>query len=333
MENAQKEEISKQCHPADGDGRATGRAKQEDDELRKWNEQLEMYVQEQTIELTRQNQEYAALCKKMKNGFKNFTITISNLVELANKTAASHSNNVAMLSVDLAKKIGLSDEETETVAVAAQLHDIGRIGISEAVLLKDVETLAPYEMEEYKAHPIRGQAVLASNDILRDAGVLIRHHHEAFGGTGYPDGLKGDAIPLGSRIIAIADTYDRLLLSHTREKALEAMRALSGGQLDPDLLFSFQKSSEEITKTGALKGHTVEIDLHPGELVPDMIISRDVKSGTGLLLISKGVILNPRKIESLRRHYELDPPKTGVYVWTERPEGIQEAPQGRSLNY
>jgi HD-GYP domain-containing protein (c-di-GMP phosphodiesterase class II) len=190
------------------------------------------------------------------------------------------------------------------------------------VLLKDMEALAPYEMEEYKTHPIRGQAVLASNDVLRDAGVLIRHHHETFSGTGYPDGLKGEAIPIGSRIIAIADTYDRLLLSRTPEKALEAIRSMSGGQLDLHLLFSFQESAQEITRADAFKDHTVEIEIHPDDLIPDMVISRDVKSGTGLLLISKGVTLNPRKIDSLRRHYKLDPPRTGVYVWTERQEGL-----------
>jgi HD-GYP domain-containing protein (c-di-GMP phosphodiesterase class II) len=322
MESGQKEEMLTQYQSADSGGRVAERANTEKDDLRKWNDELEMYVQEQTIELTRQNQEYAALCKKMKHGFRDFTITISNLIELRDKTVASHSNNVAMLSVGLAKKIGLNDEETETVAVAAQLHDIGKIGISDAVLLKDVENLAPYEMEEYKTHPIRGQAVLASNDILRDAGVLIRHHHEVFGGTGYPDGLKGEAIPLGSRIIAIADTYDRLLQSRTPEKALEAIRSMSRGQLDPHLLLSFQESAQEITRADAFKDHTVETEVHPDDLVPGMVISRDVKSGTGLLLISKGVILNPRKIDSLRRHYELDPPRTGVYVWTEKREGL-----------
>jgi HD-GYP domain-containing protein (c-di-GMP phosphodiesterase class II) len=322
MDNWQKEEMLTQHQPAGWDGRVTERANTETDDLRKWNDELEMYVQEQTIELTRQNQEYAALCKKMKHSFRDFTITISNLIELRDKTVGSHSNNVALLSVGLAKKIGLNDEETETVAVAAQLHDIGKIGISDAVLLKDMETLAPYEMEEYKTHPIRGQAVLASNDVLRDAGVLIRHHHETFSGTGYPDGLKGEVIPLGSRIIAIADTYDRLLFSHTPDKALEAIRSMSEGQLDPHLLFSFQESAQEITRADAFKDHTVEIEIHPNDLIPDMVISRDVKSGTGLLLISKGVTLSPRKIDSLRRHYKLDPPRTGVYVWTEKQEDL-----------
>jgi HD-GYP domain-containing protein (c-di-GMP phosphodiesterase class II) len=126
MESGQKEEMVTQYQSAGSDGRVAERANTETDDLRKWNDELEMYVQEQTIELTRQNQEYAALCKKMKHSFRDFTITISNLIELRDKTVASHSNNVALLSVGLAKKIGLNDEETETVAVAAQLHDIGK---------------------------------------------------------------------------------------------------------------------------------------------------------------------------------------------------------------
>jgi len=322
MENCQYEENLKRLQPAEENMPDAEPANTETDDLRRWSNELELYVQEQTIELTRQNQEYAALCKKMKNGFRDFTITISNLIELRDKTVASHSNNVAMFSVGLAKKIGFNEDETETVAVAAQLHDIGKIGISDAVLLKDEETLAPYELEEYRTHPIRGQAVLASNEILRDAGVLIRHHHEAFNGTGYPDGLKGDAIPLGSRIIAIADTYDRMLVSRTPDKALEAIQSLSWGLLDPDLLRSFRESAKAITRADAFKDHTVESEIHPNDLMPDMIVSRDVRSGTGLLLMSKGVILNARKIDSLRRHYQLDPPKTGVYVWTEKQEKV-----------
>lgn len=320
MENLRNEGILRQTRPSEGGGSVVEPTSMETEDLRKWSNELELYVQEQTVQLTRQSQEYEALFKREKAGFKNFIITISNLIELRDNSVGSHSNNVAMLSAGLAKKIGLSEEETETVAVAAQLHDVGKIGISDTVLLKDPETLAPYEMDEYKTHPLLGQAVLVSNDILRDAGLLIRHHHEAFNGAGFPDGLKGDAIPLGSRIIAIADTYDTLLLSRTPEKALEEMWSQSGKQLDPDLLSCFEESAREITKADAFKSHTVEIELYPDELMPDMIISRDVRSGTGLLLISRGVTLNPRKIDSLRRHYRLDPPRTGVYVWTDRQD-------------
>ena len=316
MENGQTKQLFQECRVlAEGED-------SKEDELKKWNDELEMYVQQQTIELTRQNQEYQALYKKMKSGFKDFTITISNLLELRDKTVASHSNNVAMLSAALAREIGLDEQETEKVAVAAQLHDIGKIGVSDAVLLKDVETLAPYEREEYMTHPVRGQAVLASNEVLRDAGVFIRHHHEAFDGTGFPDGLKAHDIPLGSRIIALADTYDKLLHTHSPEKALEVMRSLSGRQFDPDLLHPFLEVAGEIAKTGVFRDHTVEIEMHPKDLASDMVISRDVRSGTGLLLMSKGVVLNTKKIDSLRRHYNLDPPKTGVFVWTEKREGM-----------
>ncbi|HEY3275008.1 MAG TPA: HD domain-containing phosphohydrolase [Syntrophorhabdaceae bacterium] len=286
-------------------------------DLKAWNEELEMYVQQQTIELTRQNQEYELLYKKMKSGFKDFTITISNLIELRDKSMASHSNDVAMFSHGLARKMGLDDGDTETVAVSAQLHDIGKIGISDSVLFKDVEEMAPYEWEEYKTHPVRGQTALTSNEILRESGFLIRHHHEAFDGRGFPDGLKGDAIPLGSRIIAIADRYDRLLLTRTPGKALEEMRSFSGTHFDPEILSFFRESAREITRADTFKDRAMESEFHPEDLMPEMITSRDVKSGTGLLLISKGIVLNPRKIDSLRRHYRLDPPRTGVYVWVE----------------
>lgn len=287
---------------------------EQNEQLRKWSAELEMHVQEQTIELTYKNKSLAELNKRLERDFRQFIITMSNLIELRDNGIASHSNNVALVSVEIAKKIGLGRNDIRNIAIAAQLHDIGKIGIPDAILLKEVDSLAPFEMAEYRKHPVRGQAAIDSNDILGEAALLVRHHHEAYGGKGFPDGLEGEHIPLGSRIIAVADTLDRLLPTHVPEKALEELKRLSGSRLDPHLFGPLQTVARERTGNISAMTQTVEEELHPDSLLPGLVLSRDVRSGTGLLLVSKGVVLNPRRIDSLKRYYKLDPPNTGVYV-------------------
>lgn len=287
----------------------------QNEELKKWSAELEKHVQEQTIELTYKNRDLSDLNKRLERDFRDFIVTISNLIELRDTNIANHSNNVAVLSVEIAKKIGLGETETRNIAIGAQLHDLGKIGIPDAILLKDVESLAPFELREYRKHPVRGQAAIDSNDILREAALLIRHHHEEYGGTGFPDGLHGEQIPLGSRIIAVADRFDRLLPTHVAEKALEGIKLISGTLLDPRLYHPLAEVVQERMGSILSMTRTREEELHPDDLVPGLVLSRDVRSGTGLLLVGNGVVLNLRRIDSLKRYYKLDPPGTGVFVW------------------
>ncbi len=275
-------------------------------------------MQEQTIDLTFKNKELLEVNDRLTKNFREFTVTISNLIELRDKSVANHSNNVAVISREIAEAVDLSGTEVENIAIAAQLHDIGKIGINDIVLLKPVESLAPYEMHEYCKHPVRGQAALDANEVFREAGLLIRHHHESMDGKGFPDGLAGDKIPLGSRIISIADKYDRLLSSRTMEAALEEIHDLVERQFDPGLYYALVEAAKAVTGNIALMNRRVEKGLHPADLMPGMALSKEVRSGTGVLLLSKGVMLSTRRIDSIRRHFNLDPPEAGVvYVWAD----------------
>ncbi len=289
----------------------------QNEELRKWTSELEIDVQQQSIDLTRKNVELHELNKRLENDFKGFIITISNLIELRDRTVANHSNNVAIISRKIAQKMKLDGNLTQDIAIAAQLHDIGKIGISDKVLLKDVESMAPFEVREYQTHSIRGQAVLDSNELLHEAGILIRYHHESCDGQGFPEGLRGEEIPLGSRIIAVADKYDRLLVTHPVKAALERMSLLSGTQFDPALYQILAEIAREKTNLVQPLDGAVESEIHPDELLSGMIVSRDVRSGTGVLLLPRGQTLSPRKIDVIIRYYRLDPPDTGVYVWVQ----------------
>jgi response regulator RpfG family c-di-GMP phosphodiesterase len=290
----------------------------QNEELKKWSSELEVDVQNQTIELTRKNQELEELNEKLTNNFKQFVVTMSNLIELRDSSTASHSNNVAWLSERISGSLGLGDSETAFIKIAAQLHDIGKMGVPDAVILKDPRTLTHFERIEYEKHPIRGQAVVDHNETLRETGVLIRHHHECYDGTGFPDRLRGSSIPLGSRIIAVADVFDRLSLTHTTEWAMESLAALLGTRLDPNLHDHLVRAVTEWRGSVSSPSHIMEMELHPDKLLSGMTLSRDVRSGTGVLLLPQGATLTANKIGSIRRYYALDPPETGVHVWAEK---------------
>src|SRR5208337_931348 len=102
--------------------------------------------------------------------FREFIVTVSNLIELRDRTVASHSSTVAAISREMARTLGLTAEETQHIAIAAQLHDIGKIGLSDAALPKGIGALTPEEAAEYRRHPVRGQAAIDSNEIFTEAG-------------------------------------------------------------------------------------------------------------------------------------------------------------------
>lgn len=287
-------------------------------------------MQQQTIDLTNQNKELKKLNEKRKKNFNDFTAAFSNLIELRDKTVLSHSNTVSAISEEMAARTGMNSADVETVSIAAQLHDIGKIGMPDVMLLKPLDTLTPDELSEYKKHPVRGQTAIDFIEGLREAGSLIRHHHEWYNGKGFPDGLKGPGIPVGARLIALADKFDRFMhggyQAHAVKNVLEKMKTLLGAQFDPELFpvlvevvkekFASTASAVEDVNLSALR--TVEVELLPQDLAPGMVVSRDIRSGTGLLLLRMGTALHEKNIDTLKRGYHLDPAKSGIFVWVRR---------------
>src|SRR5438445_4895846 len=149
-----------------------------------------------------------------------------------------HSARVADLSATIAHQLGLSDEQLEHVRVAGRLHDIGKIGTRESVLNKE-GALTPEEFEHVKQHVLIGSQILAPLSHLGDIIPAVRGHHERWDGSGYPDGLRGEAIPVAARILGAAEVYDALSTSRayqekmTADQAVERMTDLAGTVLDP----------------------------------------------------------------------------------------------------
>lgn len=292
--------------------------KQQNDKLKKWNTELEAIVQEQTMELQKSYDSLRAINSRLRANFKNTIVAFSALIELRDKRMRAHSRNVAEIAVNVAKKLGIEGEERENIMVAAMLHDIGKIGISDFMLSREAEQMNFAEREEYLQHPVRGQAAIDRIEELREAGRIIRAHHESYDGNGFPDGLKKMEIPLGARIIALADYIDKKIRKGKGAVSFELLRKevdLQKGTLfDPKLIPVVFEQADAFYKKNRPKTDHIEIELLPNDLQEGMKTSREVFSGTGILLLTRGTVLARQSIMLLKRYYELDPPNQGVFV-------------------
>lgn len=164
-------------------------------------------------------------------------------LETQDRYTIGHSRRVARNAALVASGMGLSDEEVATVRAAATVHDIGKLDVPREILNKPGK-LTPEEFEVVKHHAADGAALVAC---LGDPELttIVRHHHERLDGTGYPDGLSGDEIPIGARILAVADTFDAIVsprpyrAAATHKRAIDVLHRESGTHFDPDVVKAF----------------------------------------------------------------------------------------------
>jgi len=155
-----------------------------------------------------------------------------------------HSRRVTNFSVLTAQAMNLSIDQVESLRFAAYLHDIGKIGVKDHILLKD-SRLSDEEYEQIKLHPVIGEAIIQAMDLTQNERSIIRHHHERWDGNGYPDGLERENIPLLARIVAVADAYDAMTSDRpyrkakNRADAMVELRRCAGEQFDPSVVEAF----------------------------------------------------------------------------------------------
>lgn len=181
---------------------------------------------------------------------KNFFIeslasSLVDLIDLKDAYTGAHSKEVKDYSLSLAKEINLPDSEIEAIGLGSVFHDIGKIGVPESILNKQ-STLTNEEFEEIKKHPVAGSNIIKNIPSFKGSvSDIIRNHHENWDGSGYPDGLAGNDIPIGARIVSVADSYHAMISDRPYRKGMPTEKAFSilqngaGSQWDPVLVEKF----------------------------------------------------------------------------------------------
>lgn len=184
------------------------------------------------------------LYQRLQRSIYQSLLGLANALEAKDSCTGGHSERVGATARRLALALGLTSEEAEGVGQAGLLHDIGKIGVPEAVLKKP----GPLDADEWavmRRHPVAGAQIVAPFEFFARGALVIRHHHERWDGSGYPDGLEREAIPIGARIVAVADVFDALTSARPyrpalpRATALAALVEQAGHGLDPDVVAAF----------------------------------------------------------------------------------------------
>ena len=207
--------------------------------LQDMNRNLEGKVRERTKQLAEKHQE-------LRTAYVQTIRALAEAVDAKDSYTRGHSERVGVYASKIAREMGFQKDLIERVYIAGLLHDVGKIGVRDSVITKP-DRLTPEEYDEIKQHPAIGAKILEPVDFLADVTPCVRHHHEWFDGSdrGYPDRLRGDAIPLPSRIILVADTVEAMTSDRPYRKALSLdvvyaeLTKYSGSQFDPICVDAF----------------------------------------------------------------------------------------------
>jgi putative nucleotidyltransferase with HDIG domain len=182
--------------------------------------------------------------------FINSIRALAEAIDAKDPYTRGHSERVATYAAAVAVEMGLSPEDVERTRLSALLHDVGKIGVDDRIIRKPT-ALTEDEFEAMKTHPIKGAAIMSAIPQLADVIPGMKYHHEKWGGGGYPDGLKGEQIPLQARIVTVADTFDAMTTTRPYQKAMEMdyvvsrIQTLVGSRFEPSVVAAFLRAYQK----------------------------------------------------------------------------------------
>lgn len=276
-------------------------ARKQNGELKELNATLEQKVSERTVELQEAIDALAVSNDKLKANFLTSLKVFSTLIEMREAEFAGHSRRVTDLVRKIGDRMGIEARDAQDLFLAGLLHDIGKIGLSDATLrLARDASDGDVPLAFYK-YPLRSEQALMPLEGLRGASIVIRAHRERFDGRGYPQSLVGTAIPLGARILAVAKDYDAAqigTLSRHRMPANAARGRIAQGRgtlYDPEVVDVLMSVLDAADAPAHL-----DMRIEISDLVAGMVLSRDLVTLDGTLLLTADRILDESVVQRIR---------------------------------
>jgi response regulator RpfG family c-di-GMP phosphodiesterase len=275
----------------------------QNEELMALNASLEDKVRQRTEELHVALDSLKLAHERLQNDYFATIEVFANLMELRKGTMAGHSRRVAQLSRDIARRMQLPEAEIQNIETAALLHKIGKIGLPDRLLEKPYMELSYAERAEFDKHPLRAAAALMALDPLLKVAELIRHHREHYNGVGNASGLRGESLPLGARILLVASDYDAMQQGQigpeklSPDEALDMIVSGSNTRYDPAIVDVFR---ELVSHAGTRAPIVTEFRVTSAQLHEGMLLTHDVVTKDGMLLLLKDTTLNAERIREIR---------------------------------
>jgi response regulator RpfG family c-di-GMP phosphodiesterase len=277
--------------------------KSQNDELQELNSKLEGMVDDRT--------------ETIQKTYNEIISVFTQIIELREGLSSNgHAKRVSELTRKISKVLKLSKKEEVDIYMASLLHDIGKVGLEDSIIKEPYNQLSPKQKEEYRRHTVTGPAILGSLPLLTNASKIIRSHHERYDGTGYPDGLLGNDIPIGAQLIAIANDYDDLICGTQSgskmdwKSVIQLIQDRSGEHYAPNVVKAFMEVMKVENDENAIKEYvTASKNLEPG-----MILSRDLLTESEILLLSKGQELDEHIIEKIQEHEHENSESLNIYI-------------------
>ena len=306
--------------------RLTALTIEQNKKLSELNRGLEQKVQERTKEVIEKNSELEKINQMLEESFMGSIRLLVSLVEILNPLLGKQMRQTAQWARLVAEDFDLLESELDKIEMAGMIHDIGLLGFPEEIWSKEIDQLNDEKRKLYLEHPTIAAIILENVEKLADVGEIVLFHHEYVNGEGFPNGLKGDQIPLGSRIILVASDYSRIILSWPRN--LKKLMGYARRQFEPSVWKEFtisddpeaiiEEAAEKKLLLGCRQKYDIEVvstlikkvreskniaptlTLALQEIKEGMVLMEDLKLNDGRLLLTKGTRLKGTSVVSIQ---------------------------------
>ena len=306
--------------------RLTELTREQNRELKDLNNNLDKKVKQRTREIIKKSRNILEINKKLEKSFMDTIRLLSSLIGTLNPDLGKYMGHVARISRKIGEELDFSKKALDQIEMAGMIHDIGLLGLPKRILVKNEAQMTENEFSLYSQHPMIASMCLDAVESLGEIGEIILYHHENFDGSGFPNGIKGDAIPLEARIIGTVADYCRIIDLWPRDTNAIMLKAKQYKYIYKNLVLEkpdvmLEKIAEmfihhgikqkydpevtavlfEITALEAGENNKKHLNLNYHDLKEGMLLEEDLRIKDGRLLMSMGTILKQAAIESIHK--------------------------------